>query len=57
MGGRIEYDADGAPRIEASSHESALIIIIIFFFLKLMSSLQAVGTVAALDFDEYGKVL
>ncbi len=47
--------APGARRkiVETSSSDTALI----FFFLKLMSSLQVMGTVAALDFDEYGKVL
>ena len=30
---------------------------LIFFFLKLLSRLQAHGTVAALDFNEYGRVL
>jgi hypothetical protein len=52
-GFRIQHAPSVVPHFEISSSDSALI----FFFLKLMSSLQAMGTVAALDFDEYGKVL
>lgn len=39
--------------ILSGSNDSALI----FFFLKLLARLQASGTVAALDFNEYGRVL
>lgn len=52
-GFRIEYAPGAEPKFEISRDDTALI----FFFLKLMSRLQAMGTVAALDFDEYGKVL
>lgn len=40
-------------QVEVSKSESALI----FFFLRLLARLQEVGTVAALDFGEYGRVL
>lgn len=52
-GFRIEYPLGTGPTFETSPADSALM----FYFLKLMSSLQGLGTVAALDFDEYGKVL
>ncbi|MGA2204602.1 MAG: DUF6602 domain-containing protein [Halobacteriota archaeon] len=42
-----------APKINVGSPATALI----FFFLKLLARLQAAGTVAALDLDEYGKSL
>jgi hypothetical protein len=42
-----------AGTVERSSSEMALI----FFFLRLLARLQSAGTVPALDFDEYSKVL
>lgn len=47
------YDADGKPELKTGSSETALIR----FFLGLLARLQAAGTVAALDFGEYGKLL
>ena len=44
---------ENAPEVNVSSPEAALI----FFFLRFLARLQAVGTIAALDFGEYGKVL
>jgi len=41
------------PRVDISSAESALI----FFFLRMLSILQKHGTVAALDFDAYGRAV
>lgn len=52
-GFRANYNPNDSPSIEVSAADSALI----FFFLKLLSLLQAIGTVAAVDFDEYTKVL
>ncbi len=49
----VQRPPDGAPVVEFAPRDTALI----FFFLKLLSRLQAMGTVAALDFDEYSKVL
>lgn len=46
------YKAD-TVQLEQSSTDTALI----FFFLKLLGKLQASGTVAALDFDEYSRTL
>jgi hypothetical protein len=48
----IQY-GDSVPEIVGGSPETALI----FFFLRLLARLQGVGTVAALDFTEYGKAL
>jgi hypothetical protein len=48
----IRY-GDSAPEIVGGSPETALI----FFFLRLLARLQGVGTIAALDFTEYGKAL
>ena len=42
--------------VPSRDSKPAAMILADFFFLKLMSRLQAMGTVAALDFDEYGKV-
>ena len=49
----VTYHGDGTPKIELSDAETALI----FFFVKLLARLQASGTVAALDYHEYGRVL
>ena len=45
--------ASGQPKVELRPRATALI----YFFLKLLSRLQAVGTVAAMDYDQYGQVL
>lgn len=49
----VSYPRKSTPRVETSGRETALI----FFFLKLLARLQASGTVAALDFNKYGRVL
>jgi hypothetical protein len=41
------------PKIEISSLETSLI----YFFMRLVSRLREIGTVPALDFSEYGRVL
>jgi hypothetical protein len=51
-GFEISYDAT-PPAVETGSPETALI----FFFLKLLARLQAAGTVAAIDLNQYGKAL
>jgi hypothetical protein len=52
--GGFEIAYDGIlPAVKVGSPETALI----FFFLKLLARLQAAGTVAALDLDQYGKAL
>jgi len=48
-----KYLESGSPELRLSTPETALI----FFFLKLLGQLQHIGTVAAIDFDEYGRVL
>jgi hypothetical protein len=47
------YTAENKPNVEISSPETALIS----FFLCLVSQLRDIGTVPALDFTEYGRVL
>lgn len=42
-----------AIEIETSASDTALI----FFFLRLLARLQSVGTVAAMDLDEYSRIL
>jgi hypothetical protein len=51
-GFEISYK-DSIPSIQVGKPDAALI----FFFLKLLARLQASGTVAALDFDIYSRVL
>jgi hypothetical protein len=46
-------DVQKVPRIVVSEPQVALI----YFFLRLIARLQACGTVVAMDFDEYGRVL
>lgn len=47
------YRPGSEPLVEISSTETSLI----FFFLRLLSRLQAIGTVPAIDLSEYGRVL
>jgi hypothetical protein len=47
------YPPDGPPQVHSGAPETALI----FFFVKLLGRLQAMGTVPALDFEKYGRVL
>jgi hypothetical protein len=47
------YQAKSKPKVEISSTETSLIS----FFLCLVSRLRDIGTVSALDFAEYGRVL
>ena len=49
----VLYGSDSKTAIQVSSADSSLI----FFFLKLLSRLQSAGTVSAVDFAEYSKVL
>ena len=49
----VEYPPDAPPVIQTSKEDTALI----FFFVKLLGRLQAMGTVPALDFEKYGRVL
>jgi hypothetical protein len=49
----VTYDGASAPSIQISSPETSLIS----FFLQLVSGLRNIGTVPALDFSEYGRVL
>lgn len=48
----VDY-SDSSPNIRISSSETSLI----FLFLTLLSRLQILGTVPAIEFDEYAKVL
>jgi uncharacterized protein DUF6602 len=52
-GFEVRYPGRESVVIETSGRDAALI----FFFLKLLARLQESGTVAALDFGEYGRVL
>jgi hypothetical protein len=47
------YSKTGKVKVDMSKKDNALI----FFFLKLLARLQRMGTVAALDFDDYSRVL
>ncbi len=49
----VAYKNGGVERIETSDAETALM----FFFLRLLTALQDIGTVPAIDFTEYGKSL
>jgi hypothetical protein len=49
----VEYPPDAPPAIQTSKEDTALIL----FFVKLLERLQAMGTVPAVDFGKYGKVL
>jgi len=49
----VEYPRNGPATIEFSAKETALV----FFFVKLLGRLQAMGTVPAVDFEKYGRVL
>lgn len=49
----VNYNNEGTITIERSTAESALI----FFFIRLMSMLQQLGTVSAIDFNSYAKNL
>lgn len=49
----VRYAEDGKPMITKSKPEDSLI----FFFLRLVSRLQALGTVPALNVMEYAKVI
>lgn len=49
----VEYPPKRPATVEFSQRETALV----FFFVKLLGRLQAMGTVPALDFDTYGRVL
>jgi len=50
---QVKYERDGGPLIEKSEQEDSLIS----FFLHLLSQLQLLGTVPALDIAEYAKSL
>lgn len=52
-GFEVDYPRKGRPRIHSGVQQTALI----FFFVKLLGRLQAMGTVPALDFEKYGRVL
>ena len=52
-GFEARYQREGLPHITTGDKEAALI----FFFLKLLSRLQEIGTVTALDFNVYSKAL
>jgi uncharacterized protein DUF6602 len=52
-GFEVETTETNEIRIQTSGPETALI----FFFFRLLSRLQASGTVAAIDLNEYGRVL
>jgi len=52
-GFEVEYPPDAKPTVRSSPPDTALI----FFFVKLLARLQAMGTVPALDFEKYGRVL
>ncbi|MDD5762102.1 MAG: hypothetical protein PHP88_06270 [bacterium] len=52
-GFRIDYEDGSGTKSRASGPDTALI----FFFLTLLSKLQAVGTVAAVDFEQYARIL
>jgi len=49
----VSYEGDVKPKVQVSSAETSLIS----FFLWLVSKLRDIGTVPALDFLEYGRVL
>lgn len=49
----VEYPRRGPARVETSKPDAALI----FFFVTLLARLQAMGTVPAVDFEKYGRVL
>ena len=49
----VEYPPDAPPVVQTSQPDTALI----FFFVKLLERLQAMGTVPAVDFGKYGRVL
>jgi hypothetical protein len=49
----VEYPENGKPRIEISESDDALI----FFFLHLLSRLQSLGTVPAIDIGKYARFL
>jgi hypothetical protein len=48
----VEYSRKG-PVVEFSERKTALV----FFFVKLLGRLQAMGTVPAVDYEKYGRVL
>ena len=50
---RIDYNAASPHTFEVSTPENSLI----FFFLNLLSRLQELGTVSAMDISAYGQVL
>ena len=52
-GFEVVYSYDAKPDVFSSSPDTALI----FFFVRLLDRLQAMGTVPALDFKMYGRVL
>ena len=49
----MEYSRKRPPTVHMSKPETALV----FFFVHLLSRLHAMGTVPAVDFDKYGRVL
>jgi len=52
-GFEVDYPHKGRARIHSGVQQTALI----FFFVKLLGRLQAMGTVPAVDFEKYGRVL
>lgn len=52
-GFETDYEDGDTPSIETSGSDAALI----FFFMRLLARLQAMATVPAIDFREYGKAL
>jgi len=52
-GFEVEYPPDAKPTVHSSQPDTALI----FFFVRLLARLQAMGTVPALNFEKYGRVL
>ena len=51
------FEIDGTETRDLKIHTSRPDTALIYFFLRLLSRLQASGTIAAIDLNEYGRVL